>query len=41
MQQAATHLTPVTLELGGKSPCIVDTNTDLEKAVKSFYLARS
>lgn len=40
MQQAATHLTPVTLELGGKSPCIVDTNTDLEKAVKSFLFGK-
>ncbi len=24
MEKAAKHLTPVTLELGGKSPCIVD-----------------
>jgi acyl-CoA reductase-like NAD-dependent aldehyde dehydrogenase len=30
MQAAAKHLTPVTLELGGKSPCIVDTDVDLE-----------
>lgn len=30
MAAAAKHLTPVTLELGGKSPCIVDTNIDLE-----------
>ncbi|HIK44093.1 MAG TPA: aldehyde dehydrogenase [Leptolyngbyaceae cyanobacterium M65_K2018_010] len=30
MQAAAAHLTPVTLELGGKSPCIVDTDIDLE-----------
>lgn len=29
MQAAAKHLTPVVLELGGKSPCIVDENTDL------------
>lgn len=29
MRAAAEHLTPVTLELGGKSPCIVDTNTNL------------
>lgn len=29
MQAAAKHLTPVTLELGGKSPCIVDKDTDL------------
>ncbi len=27
---AAKHLTPVTLELGGKSPCIVDRNVDLD-----------
>ena len=27
---AAEHLTPVTLELGGKSPCIVDKSADLE-----------
>src|SRR5690606_13583579 len=27
---AARHLTPVTLELGGKSPCIVDDDVDLE-----------
>lgn len=30
MAAAAKHLTPVTLELGGKSPCIVDEETDLE-----------
>jgi aldehyde dehydrogenase (NAD+) len=30
MQAAAKHLTPVTLELGGKSPCIVDASvTDM------------
>ncbi|MFN3926420.1 MAG: aldehyde dehydrogenase [Pseudanabaenaceae cyanobacterium] len=29
MQSAAQQLTPVTLELGGKSPCIVDNNCDL------------
>ncbi len=34
MQAAAAHLTPVTLELGGKSPCIVDRNTDLEVAAR-------
>ena len=33
-QAAAKHLTPVTLELGGKSPCIVDADVDLETAVK-------
>jgi aldehyde dehydrogenase (NAD+) len=34
MQAAAKHLTPVTLELGGKSPCIVDEHADLDVAVK-------
>ena len=34
MAAAAKHLTPVTLELGGKSPCIVDINTDLEISAK-------
>jgi aldehyde dehydrogenase (NAD+) len=29
-QHAAHHLTPVILELGGKSPCIVDRNTNLD-----------
>ena len=29
MEAAARHLTPVTLELGGKSPCVVDGNTDI------------
>jgi aldehyde dehydrogenase (NAD+) len=30
MEAAARHLTPVTLELGGKSPCIVDDDVDVE-----------
>jgi aldehyde dehydrogenase (NAD+) len=34
MQAAAKHLTPVTLELGGKSPCIVDEDVDLDVAAK-------
>lgn len=33
-QAAAKNLTPVTLELGGKSPCIVDADTDLDVTVK-------
>jgi aldehyde dehydrogenase (NAD+) len=28
-QKAAVHLTPVTLELGGKNPCIVDDSVDV------------
>ncbi|HEY9853059.1 MAG TPA: aldehyde dehydrogenase [Leptolyngbyaceae cyanobacterium] len=34
MEAAAKHLTPVTLELGGKSPCIVDADVDLPKAAR-------
>lgn len=33
-EAAAENLTPVTLELGGKSPCIVDKDIDLEITVK-------
>ena len=34
MAAAAKHLTPVTLELGGKSPCIIDTDINLEHTAK-------
>lgn len=34
MEAAARHLTPVTLELGGKSPCIVDSEVDLSVAAR-------
>jgi aldehyde dehydrogenase (NAD+) len=34
MQAAAKNLTPVTLELGGKSPCIVDDDVDLDVAAR-------
>lgn len=30
MRAASEHLTPVTLELGGKSPCLVDKRADLK-----------
>ena len=30
MEKASAHLTPVTLELGGKSPCIVDETANLK-----------
>jgi aldehyde dehydrogenase (NAD+) len=34
MQAAAETLTPVTLELGGKSPCIVDADVDVRVAAR-------
>lgn len=34
MEAAAKHLTPVILELGGKSPCIVDKDADIDLAAK-------
>ena len=35
MEAAARHLTPVTLELGGKSPCYIDKDVDLRVACRS------
>lgn len=34
MKEASKHLTPVTLELGGKSPAIVDKDANLQLAAK-------
>lgn len=34
LRHAAEHLTPVVLELGGKSPCIVDASADIRLAAK-------
>ena len=34
MASAAKYLTPVILELGGKSPCIIDRTADIAKAAK-------
>ncbi len=34
MKAAAKHLTPVTLELGGKNPCIVDSDVHVEYAAR-------
>lgn len=38
---AAKHLTPVTLELGGKSPVIVDSNVDFELAARRILWGRA
>lgn len=35
-QAAAKNLTPVTLELGGKSPAIIDKSADIESAARSI-----
>lgn len=36
MRQACEFLTPITLELGGKNPCIIDKNVDLKSAAKKI-----
>ena len=33
-EKAAKNLTPITLELGGKSPCIVDSGVNIDKVAK-------
>lgn len=40
MRAAAEHLTPVTLELGGKSPAYVDVSADLAAAAKRIAWGR-
>ncbi len=40
MKNAAAHLTPVTLELGGKSPCIVDETADIPLAAKRIVFGK-
>lgn len=40
MAAAARHLTPVTLELGGKSPAIVDETADLDAAAERIGWAK-
>lgn len=34
MRAAAEHLTPVTLELGGKSPAVIDADADIDSAAR-------
>lgn len=41
MQAASQHLTPVTLELGGKSPCIVDKTADIAQAAKRIMWGKT
>lgn len=40
LQYAARHLTPVALELGGKSPCIVDESADIELAARRIVFGK-
>ena len=40
MEKAAKHLTPVTLELGGKSPCIVEKSADISLAAKRIVFGK-
>lgn len=40
MGHAAAHLTPVTLELGGKSPCIVDKSANLKLAARRIVFGK-
>ena len=40
LQKAAEHFTPVTLEMGGKSPCIVDATADLKVAAKRIAFGK-
>lgn len=40
MTKAAAHLTPVTLELGGKSPCIVCEDANIKLAAKRIVFGK-
>ena len=40
MEAAAKNLTPVTLELGGKSPCIVDRTANLKLAARRIVFGK-
>lgn len=41
MKAASQFLTPVTLELGGKSPCIVDKTADIAQAAKRIMWGKT
>lgn len=40
MEKAAAYLTPVTLELGGKSPCIVDETANLKLTARRIVFGK-
>lgn len=40
LRHAAEHLTPVVLELGGKSPCIVDASANVKLAAKRIVFGK-
>ena len=40
MRNAAEYLTPVTLELGGKSPCIIDPTADIKLAARRVVFGK-
>ena len=40
MRHASEHLTPVTLELGGKSPCIVDKSANIKLSAKRIVFGK-
>ena len=41
LKKASQHLTPVTLELGGKSPCIVHKSCNIDTAVKRILFGKA
>lgn len=40
MEKASKYLTPVTLELGGKSPCVVHSDADLKLAARRIVFGK-
>ena len=41
MEKAARYVTPVTLELGGKSPCIVEESADIRTAARRIAFGKA
>ena len=40
LEKAAKHLTPATLEMGGKSPCIIDASANVKLAAKRIVFGK-